>query len=606
MTGPIDRLLIADYSGEGLGGWTVGTLARGLIGRRGRRALMPIDPQSRAGAMTREDIEVILPDRLVSSESRRQAHEWCHAVSLRLLESDRGLFPDSRLGGLGSLARVGLELYLDQYAAVASAVVALHRERRVQETVILSPDRSLAAALSSLVPGPVRRRVMGRPSWLPNVLRRLRLRPDAQDLVLGGTRLFEEAAAMLPSPRAMLIAESRPILQMFAAIEPHLDRLGVVPRLRVEFGTDPALARLEREPWGARLILTRPDQVPPRDPYRFLPELPGALARATDLERAPDLAWLGGPVPLAFWLESMHFGKFAAIADHADRARRLVERVQPDLLLVGNDRWWLGQSYVLAGRALGRKSLWIQDGVPVESPVYFWMTADHLAATSDGLPETLEHHGLNRSRITVTGQPRYDVLVALSRGSSREETRRRLGLQPGAAYAMVATQPLQSPAYAREVIASLLRVPALRIMLRPHPSQDHAALSAVAAGFPAERVSFHDQGSVFDLLVACDLVVTQFSTVAIEAAIVGRPVITANFSGLPDPVPYARLGLSTAARDLAQVAELARRMIEQGGRGFEATAEGLRLLVGPADGHAGERVAELALRMTAPAAASRA
>jgi UDP-N-acetylglucosamine 2-epimerase len=298
-------------------------------------------------------------------------------------------------------------------------------------------------------------------------------------------------------------------------------------------------------------------------------------------------------VPLTYWLENAYLGELATITDQMARARDIIETLRPDLVVVGNDRWWLGQSYVQAAQTAGVPTLWVQDGIPIDSPVYFWMRADRLAASSEWVPEVLARYGIAPDRYQVTGQPRYDKLVAMARTVDRDASRQKLGLVPGRRYALLATQPLQSPAYAREVLEALLRVPDLFILLRPHPSQPREDLTELMATMPADRVSFHPGDSVFDLLAACDLMVNQFSTVTIEAAILGRPTITANFSGIPDPVPFARFGLSTAARSMADITTVTQRILDDGGAGFRATEEGMRRLVGPTDEGSARRVAEI-------------
>ena len=591
------RLVVLDLS-------TRSPVRRYLLGRARQAAggatastLLLMDPNSRASGVEWGTARLSLPAEFITPAMRSEAQEWTHRVSGRVVAEGRRLFPESACD-LPRLARLGLEEYLDDYATLAMAAVEIHRRSSFSDTLVLTTDRSVARALSLTLPNRVQARPVGRPRMLQRLLALLpRQAVSAAHLRRVGTEEIFREAVSERRPRVLVVVESTPMAQMFVNVERCLDRLGVVPRVRVDFSRGGKRAGVERTQDGFVLSVGRPDQGRPADPYRFLGSLPPALRAAETLENDPDLAWLGGPAPIAYWLENVYLGQLATIADQAVRSRQIIETLRPELVVVGNDRWWLGQSFVNAAREFGIPTLWVQDGIPSDSAVYFWMTADRMAASGDWLPAVLARHGIAGERCRVTGQPRYDRLIEMSRALDRGAVRERLGLDQTAKYALVATQPLQSPAYAREVVESLLHVPDLKILLRPHPSQSHEDLAAVAGSMPQDRVSFRPSDSVFDLLAACDLMVNQFSTVTIEAAILGRPVITANFSGLPDPVPYARFGLSTAAESMADISSLARRILDGEAKGFGAAEEGLRLFVGPRDGRSAERVAELIVEM---------
>ena len=596
MTGDA-RLVVLDLSSQGpMRRYLLGRARQAATGNRPATLLL-MDPGSQASGLDWGTARVARPSEFITPAMRSEAQEWTHRVSSRVVAEGGSLFPDST-ADLPRLARLGLEDYLDDYSTIAMATHEMHRRSSYRETLVLTTDRSVARALRSTLPSPVRARPVGRPRMWQRLLALIpRKGPSAAYLRRMGTEATWREAATATRPRVLVVVESPPMAEMFGNVERCLDRLGISPRIRIDFSRERKGASVERTADGTVLALGRPDEERPVDPYRFLGSLPRALLAAEALEDDPSLSWLGGPAPIAYWLENVYLGQLATIADQAVRARQIIESIRPQLVVVGNDRWWLGQSFVNAARDLGVPSLWVQDGIPSDSPVYFWMTADRMAASGDWLPRVLTRHGIAPERCKVTGQPRYDRLLEMARSLDRVSVRARLGLDQAAKYALVATQPLQSPAYAREVVESLLQVPDLKILLRPHPSQPHDELAAVAAAMPQDRMSFRPADSVFDLLAACDLMVNQFSTVTIEAAILGRPVITANFSGLPDPVPYARFGLSTAAESMADIATLARRILDGEAQGFHATEEGLRLFVGPRDGRSAQRVADLIAEM---------
>jgi hypothetical protein len=59
----------------------------------------------------------------------------------------------------------------------------------------------------------------------------------------------------------------------------------------------------------------------------------------------------------------------------------------------------------------------------------------------------------------------------------------------------------------------------------------------------------------WDLLIACDVLVSGSSTTVLEAALLGRETICVNFSDAPDAYPYVADGASLPARSEPQLAD---------------------------------------------------
>src|SRR5262249_24537716 len=193
------------------------------------------------------------------------------------------------------------------------------------------------------------------------------------------------------------------------------------------------------------------------------------------------------------------------------------------------------------------------------------------------------------------GQPRYDEFARPT--ASREELRRALGLARDEFCVLFATQPTQHPRYVTDVATAILEVPTARLLLRPHPSLPSSALPTVRTGDRARIVRVAEP-AIADLLEACDLLVTQHSTVAIEAALRNRAVITADFTGMPPVVNYAAVGLSTHATTKEALRELIAAHAARGSLGPDRhpgpeALHALEALIGPRGGGASRRRAVL-------------
>jgi len=291
----------------------------------------------------------------------------------------------------------------------------------------------------------------------------------------------------------------------------------------------------------------------------------------------------------------LYVAKFDAQARHLWAADTALELLQPEVILVGNDRSWAGQAFAHVARRRGIPSVCVQDGVAGDVPWWWWLTADRLAATSAQLVEMLVRHGVSPHRCTVTGQPRYDLVVRSGPADPRA-ARAAVGVPPGFSV-LFAVQTMHGQDYVAGVIAALLAVPGIHVMLRPHPSDRRTLWDRLMRQLGPERLTLHRGGDSLTLVRACDALVTQHSTVVLEAALLGKPVITADFGGLHGPAPVFSGAIATRVGGLEDLTKQVQRLANaaHGSNGhLRRSPHALPdAALGPADGHAGERVAAL-------------
>jgi hypothetical protein len=551
-----------------------------------------------AGVRWPEGVETVDAASLLSEDARAQAFEWVHRASHDVVRG-RGssLFPVVDGVPLAELSTLALQMPMASYALlVAGMLGACERHRVVRCTILtgyLPTLRALRAELGGRVP-----RVDG---WAPpdvGAMRRLAMRAISRARGQRQTAMATESepiAGLAAAPRggALLIAESAPIVGMFAALEPRLLEGGVRPVIHLRYAVSPR----EPEIGPVRTVLhaMQPAIAASRRVGRFR-----GLARAACREASRILrSHPGGPgaTPIGLFLEPLFDGVFDAQADHLSRADAILDALQPKVVVVGNDRWWVGQAFVQLARRRGIPTVAVQDGVEGIHPTWFWTSADRYCASGTHLKEQLLAHGVPHGRVTVTGQPRYDALFATPEPDARVRVRESLGLSADGLYVLFAAQPMQDAAFAPQVVEAVLSVPGARVLLRPHPSSPLAPYQALAERHGDGRVCLQRAASINDLLRAADVLVTQHSTVVIEAAILGTRVITANFTGLDDPTPYAKLGIARAVRTPAALADRVRELAATRPSPGAAISAGTRLpagvveLIGEPDGRAGARVA---------------
>jgi hypothetical protein len=157
--------------------------------------------------------------------------------------------------------------------------------------------------------------------------------------------------------------------------------------------------------------------------------------------------------------------------------------------------------------------------------------------------EAVEMHGLPADRVVPTGAQCYDEWFTRKPGRGREEFCRRVGLDPSRPFALWVHSALSptpdppEPVLVRRWIDALRRSsdPRLRtlgVLVRPHPERLKEWAGVTLDGL--ENVAFHGRNPIdaeskndyFDSLYYSGAVVGLVTSAFLEAAIVGRPVLT--------------------------------------------------------------------------------
>lgn len=189
-------------------------------------------------------------------------------------------------------------------------------------------------------------------------------------------------------------------------------------------------------------------------------------------------------------------------------------------------------------------------GVPTGVVVYSW---DNLS--SKGLlheqPDRLfvwnevqareaeELHGVDRSRIAITGAVRFDEVFERAPSGERGELLRELGLDPERSTVLYLGSSKfvapREPEFVDRWIAAIRRsaddpLAGANLIVRPHPGTvaepAWAEWRPLAGAVVPPPVAKRRDQDLFDQLFVSDAVVSLNTSAEIEAAIVGRPVLT--------------------------------------------------------------------------------
>lgn len=245
--------------------------------------------------------------------------------------------------------------------------------------------------------------------------------------------------------------------------------------------------------------------------------------------------------------------------------KRVLEKYQPDLVVATNSPRTERAAILAAGElripALCLIDLFArQEVVWIGTPGY----ADRICVLSAGVRDWLVAHGRSAAEIAVTGNPAFDPLANPAVAQKRDAVRQAHGWAEGQQVILFASQvePARhpftgipgDPALPREIERALFGIVAghsdYRLILRRHPSE------SVEDSVVPERVEIGEKSeNLATLLHAVDLVVVMSSTVGLEAALAGKPVVSVDMSVFTPDAPYASMGISLGVARLDALEE---------------------------------------------------
>lgn len=153
---------------------------------------------------------------------------------------------------------------------------------------------------------------------------------------------------------------------------------------------------------------------------------------------------------------------------------------------------------------------------------------DALCVETEDTADLHAARGVPAARVHVTGNPRYDALQGVAPPVRRTAMRRRLGVSDEP-LALWVGQPDAGDSFATlDAVLPGLRAAKTGLLFRAHPRDAGYAAGRYGALLAEAGIPVHDvtpEPDVTGLCCAADLVVTQFSSVAVEAGFLGTPAL---------------------------------------------------------------------------------
>jgi|GEM_PF-3191207 len=136
---------------------------------------------------------------------------------------------------------------------------------------------------------------------------------------------------------------------------------------------------------------------------------------------------------------------------------------------------------------------------------------------------SLIENGYRPEQIVVTGWPKYDELFRSKHSAA--ETRRRLGLSDADKIIVFLCQPSSTnEIYLSMLFSALKGLPTSKLVIKTHPRMPDKSIFKKVAKKIGVDARIESDG-LYELLNACDVVITKSSMASTEAALADRPII---------------------------------------------------------------------------------
>lgn len=249
-----------------------------------------------------------------------------------------------------------------------------------------------------------------------------------------------------------------------------------------------------------------------------------------------------------------------------EMSKRMLDKEQPDLILLINEYGIFERSLLIAGKNKGIATLAVQHGNIMASHPGYMYAADEISKTGEvkspycPVPDKTAVTGAYFKRllsevssypkesIIVTGQSRYDVLDTLQKRLNRESILEEYGIDSDKRIVLWTTQCIgfsesENVMNFRAAQAAIAELDECILVIKQHPRENEGHTEIIRRELrigDGKVVLVSKTADTLSLIWACDVMITHWSTTALEALALDRDLIIMNLGGGPDKVDYVK------------------------------------------------------------------
>jgi UDP-N-acetylglucosamine 2-epimerase len=230
--------------------------------------------------------------------------------------------------------------------------------------------------------------------------------------------------------------------------------------------------------------------------------------------------------------------------------------------------------------------------------------ADKIAAMGEVSKKNYIESGLEPEKIAVTGIAHFDRLF---NRDEKQDVRNlaSCGIDPEKGYIIFTTDNIDYDETERMltgVIEAVMKNRDIQLVIKVHPGENIEKYIMLADRYDDSRIIVTKNTDLYTLLSKCEMLITKYSTTALEAMVIDKHVITINLTGIPTPVPYAEEGASLGVYRYEDIEPAINESLydeETRKKYKEERLKFVRRWAGEPDGKASQRIVSLMKEMIA-------
>lgn len=291
--------------------------------------------------------------------------------------------------------------------------------------------------------------------------------------------------------------------------------------------------------------------------------------------------------------------KFIEIVRYGEMVTEIIRLEKPDIVVTIDDRSPFGKTVNVISKSLGVPTLIVQHGMVNDHPIHGPICSDKIAVFGQACKDSLVKRETNQDDVVVTGQPRLDVLI--NKKFDRNWICDKLNIDKKKGLIFFASTDLsedEKEMIIRGLCNGMKEFPDKQLIIKPHPSDNSERFMDLLGKLNSGAIVVTKD--LYELLSACDILLTTWSTVGLEAMILDKPIIIINLMNRPDQISYVESGAAIEVKRMDGIAQ-AIKMVLYDPKTIERLKinreKYIRYHVNNSDGKASERVAQLIQKM---------
>ncbi|MFX0204499.1 MAG: CDP-glycerol glycerophosphotransferase family protein [Candidatus Hodarchaeota archaeon] len=273
---------------------------------------------------------------------------------------------------------------------------------------------------------------------------------------------------------------------------------------------------------------------------------------------------------------------FPMFVKYIEMAKQMIKAEEPDLLLLLNEYSYFERALVVAGKLRGVPTLAVQHGVMIpefDGGSYIFdkdfkdqvILPNKMCVFGPYYQKLLVEESIfDQNQVIVTGAPRYDILSVLPKFASRKEILSNLGVNTNHQIILWTTQchgmSLEENITNFKTMGKVMgEFQGITLVVKQHPNEGIQYSELIKNFLLAEDQSrivvVPKTSNTYDLLIACDLLLTKSSTTALEAIALNKPLLILDLSGKESPIEFVQEGVAIPAYDEENLKEAIKQLL---------------------------------------------